>query len=249
MKKSNISSPMKALCNNFGPIACTQCPQTQSFRVPPDMYKSFNSMFQEDPLSLSNDTLSFSNSMTSNSEGCSSTSSSSLSTDSSIISSAMAKSTKRFFFSKPGETKSILEEMNSKQEQNVDLVCENREIGCESRREMGCDFYSEKKDLGCDFYSEKKDLGCDSYSEKRGVECEFYSESVTMSMSSEDPLWDFRVSMEEMIEAHGLRDWAMLHELLQCYLKLNEKRTHKYIVGAFLDLLFKMVAEAEREKD
>lgn len=65
-----------------------------------------------------------------------------------------------------------------------------------------------------------------------------YKESAAiMAMDSRDPFTDFRVSMEEMVEAHGLKDWECLEELLTCYLRVNGKSNHGYIVGAFVDLL------------
>ncbi|KAK6131585.1 hypothetical protein DH2020_034599 [Rehmannia glutinosa] len=66
-----------------------------------------------------------------------------------------------------------------------------------------------------------------------------YKESsvAIMAMDSRDPFLDFRVSMEEMVEAHGLKDWECLEELLTCYLRVNGKSNHGYIVGAFIDLL------------
>ncbi|URD88525.1 atofp18 ofp18 [Musa troglodytarum] len=69
----------------------------------------------------------------------------------------------------------------------------------------------------------------------------FYHESITMAMSSSDPYQDFRSSMEEMVAAHGLREWHSLQELLQCYLRLNEKKNHKVIVMAFVDLLMHLM--------
>ncbi|TYG56677.1 hypothetical protein ES288_D08G082200v1 [Gossypium darwinii] len=52
----------------------------------------------------------------------------------------------------------------------------------------------------------------------------------------------------EMVEARGLMDvkanWDNLHELLLCYLALNPKSTHKYIVGAFADLVVSLMANA-----
>ncbi|CAA6657106.1 unnamed protein product [Spirodela intermedia] len=62
-------------------------------------------------------------------------------------------------------------------------------------------------------------------------------ESIPMAMASRDPYRDFRTSMEEMVVAHGLQDWSSLQELLHCYLRLNEKKTHRFIVLAFMDLL------------
>ncbi|KAL8517701.1 hypothetical protein ACS0TY_015798 [Phlomoides rotata] len=65
-----------------------------------------------------------------------------------------------------------------------------------------------------------------------------YKESVSiMAMDSDDPFMDFRASMEEMVEAHGLKDWECLEELLTCYLRVNSKSNHGYIIGAFVDLL------------
>ncbi|TQD87131.1 hypothetical protein C1H46_027271 [Malus baccata] len=64
-----------------------------------------------------------------------------------------------------------------------------------------------------------------------------FKESVALSMDSADPIVDFRKSMEEMVEAHGLKDWENLEELLCWYLRVNGKSNRGYIVGAFVDLL------------
>ncbi|KAJ7976191.1 transcription repressor OFP13-like [Quillaja saponaria] len=64
-----------------------------------------------------------------------------------------------------------------------------------------------------------------------------FKESVVLSMESQDPYVDFRKSMEEMVEAHGVNDWEGLEELLCWYLRVNGKNNHGYIVGAFVDLL------------
>ncbi|XP_075100618.1 transcription repressor OFP15-like [Nicotiana tabacum] len=62
--------------------------------------------------------------------------------------------------------------------------------------------------------------------------------SIAIPTYSPDPYLDFRRSMQEMVEARELSDnWDSLHELLMCYLTLNPKSTHKYIVGAFADLV------------
>ncbi|KAL3827965.1 hypothetical protein ACJIZ3_016767 [Penstemon smallii] len=65
--------------------------------------------------------------------------------------------------------------------------------------------------------------------------------SIAVPTYSPDPFIDFRRSMQEMVEACELHDvrenWDYLHELLMCYLSLNPKSTHKFIVGAFADLL------------
>ncbi|XP_073026175.1 transcription repressor OFP11-like [Primulina eburnea] len=61
---------------------------------------------------------------------------------------------------------------------------------------------------------------------------------------SPDPYADFHKSMQEMIEAHELMDvessWEFLHELLCCYLTLNPKHAHKFIVAAFADVILSL---------
>ncbi|KAK9755310.1 hypothetical protein RND81_01G017300 [Saponaria officinalis] len=64
-----------------------------------------------------------------------------------------------------------------------------------------------------------------------------FKESEALCMESNNPCEDFRRSMEEMVEAHGLNDWHGLEQLLGCYLKINDKLNHGYIMGAFIDLL------------
>ncbi|XP_041001679.1 transcription repressor OFP12-like [Juglans microcarpa x Juglans regia] len=65
--------------------------------------------------------------------------------------------------------------------------------------------------------------------------------SVKVPKYSLDPYIDFRRSMQEMAEARNLtdvtREWEYLHELLLCYLTLNPKHTHRYIIRAFADLV------------
>ncbi|KAJ7970602.1 transcription repressor OFP13-like [Quillaja saponaria] len=71
----------------------------------------------------------------------------------------------------------------------------------------------------------------------------FFSESVVLAMESEDPYGDFRRSMEEMVESCGLKDWDCLEELLSWYLRVNGKKNHGFIVGAFVDLLVSLAAD------
>ncbi|KAL7133619.1 hypothetical protein ABFS83_12G154000 [Erythranthe nasuta] len=72
-----------------------------------------------------------------------------------------------------------------------------------------------------------------------------------MEVESRDPLVDFRVSMEEMVEArlNGIEDWEFLEELLACFLRVNDKSSHGYILGAFVDLLIRHLANSEASKD
>ncbi|MQL68539.1 hypothetical protein Taro_000869 [Colocasia esculenta] len=70
-------------------------------------------------------------------------------------------------------------------------------------------------------------------------------DSVPVAFSSRDLYGDFRSSMEEMVAAHGLRDWPDLQELLHCYLCLNDKETHKVIALAFVDLLMHLSSQGK----
>ncbi|KAK6937550.1 Ovate protein family, C-terminal [Dillenia turbinata] len=69
---------------------------------------------------------------------------------------------------------------------------------------------------------------------------------VAIQTYSPDPFMDFRKSMQEMVEARDLIDvranWDYLHDLLLCYLSLNPKSTHKFIVGAFADLIVTLMS-------
>ncbi|KAL3648966.1 hypothetical protein CASFOL_005369 [Castilleja foliolosa] len=68
------------------------------------------------------------------------------------------------------------------------------------------------------------------------------SGGVAVQTFSPDPHSDFKRSMVEMIEAHDVKaDWDFLNELLLCYLTLNPKHTHKFIVGAFADVIVSLV--------
>ncbi|GFP92309.1 transcription repressor ofp12, partial [Phtheirospermum japonicum] len=75
---------------------------------------------------------------------------------------------------------------------------------------------------------------------------------VAVPTYSPDPFADFRRSMQEMVEAREVHDvresWDYLHELLMCYLSLNPKSTHKFIVGAFADLLVSLMTEKGRRE-
>ncbi|KAG6517660.1 transcription repressor OFP13-like [Zingiber officinale] len=65
---------------------------------------------------------------------------------------------------------------------------------------------------------------------------------ISLAVDSEDPYCDFRRSMEEMVAAHGLSDWRRLEALLIWYLRVNRKKTHGFIFGAFADLLVALAA-------
>jgi len=64
-----------------------------------------------------------------------------------------------------------------------------------------------------------------------------------VSLSTDAPRADFLKSMVEMVEALGLdprrrdADLARLHDLLLCYIALNERDVLRDILGAFADLM------------
>ncbi|CAK9329100.1 unnamed protein product [Citrullus colocynthis] len=74
------------------------------------------------------------------------------------------------------------------------------------------------------------------------------SDGLKVPKYSMDPYADFRRSMQEMVEARELEDVRsdseFLRELLSCYLRLNPKNTHKFIVRAFADLVLSMLASS-----
>lgn len=70
-----------------------------------------------------------------------------------------------------------------------------------------------------------------------GAAVPLFRGSVAVVMNSSDPYSDFKASMAETVTAHGARDWEWLQEMLQWYLRANEKRNHGVIVVAFVDLL------------
>ncbi|XP_059458365.1 transcription repressor OFP14 [Corylus avellana] len=65
---------------------------------------------------------------------------------------------------------------------------------------------------------------------------------IAVLVYSPTPYEDFQQSMQEMVEArlrnhHGKVDWSFMEELLFSYLNLNEKKSYKYILSAFADLI------------
>ncbi|KAE8655562.1 Transcription repressor OFP13 [Hibiscus syriacus] len=71
-----------------------------------------------------------------------------------------------------------------------------------------------------------------------------FEESVVLAMESNDPYVDFRLSMEEMVETHGMKEWEQLEELLGWYLKVNNKNNHGFIISAFIDLLLAITSSS-----
>uniref|UniRef100_M4CWA3 Transcription repressor n=1 Tax=Brassica campestris TaxID=3711 RepID=M4CWA3_BRACM len=66
---------------------------------------------------------------------------------------------------------------------------------------------------------------------------------------TEEPQEDFRRSMVEMMESKlggGEVDWDLMEELLFCYLDLNHKKSHKFILSAFVDLIISLRVKEKR---
>ncbi|KAI3455409.1 hypothetical protein Pfo_012072 [Paulownia fortunei] len=67
------------------------------------------------------------------------------------------------------------------------------------------------------------------------------NDTSTASEEAEGPYEDFRRSMQEMVDArlehNGKVDWEFLEELLFCYLDLNNKKSYRFILRAFVDLI------------
>ncbi|TKY62434.1 Transcription repressor OFP12 [Spatholobus suberectus] len=127
---------------------------------------------------------------------------------------ATAFASQRFFFSSPGRSNSIVESTNT------DADCTTTSSS------------SPATAVG------DEPAAVDEKAKAKAVFCG----SVAVETYSPDPYADFRRSMEEMVEARPeLMDvksnWHVLHELLLCYLALNPKSTHNFILAAFADLL------------
>ncbi|CAA2970626.1 transcription repressor OFP13 [Olea europaea subsp. europaea] len=71
-----------------------------------------------------------------------------------------------------------------------------------------------------------------------------FKDSVVLAMESDDPYLDFKESMQEMVETHGLKDWECLEKLLEWYLRMNGEMNHGFIVSAFVDLLIEIASSS-----
>ncbi|KAE8699480.1 Detected protein of unknown function [Hibiscus syriacus] len=64
------------------------------------------------------------------------------------------------------------------------------------------------------------------------------NECIAVVTCSHNPYNDFRRSMQDMVEArlkhHSEIDWDFMEELVFCYLTLNGKKSHKFILSALL---------------
>ncbi|XP_031253118.1 transcription repressor OFP16-like [Pistacia vera] len=136
----------------------------------------------------------------------------------------------RFFFTSPGRSNSIIESTPSV----ATAESSDTPVGMISPRNEDSNQSSDVNLLSQDSF---QSLLIKSASVK---------DSVAVHTDSPDPYMDFRRSMQEMVQAGDLVDvkanWDYLHELLLCYLALNPKSTHKFIISAFADLLVSLMS-------
>lgn len=68
---------------------------------------------------------------------------------------------------------------------------------------------------------------------------------------SPSPYEDFRRSMQDMVEAKFKNDekvdWDFMEELLFSYLNLNDKKSHRFVLSAFADLVVGLRRRPERD--
>ncbi|VFQ92909.1 unnamed protein product [Cuscuta campestris] len=66
-------------------------------------------------------------------------------------------------------------------------------------------------------------------------------DSIAVLTCGSNPYEEFKRSMREVIEErlkhHGELDWEFMEELLLCYLNLNDKKSYKFVLSAFVDLI------------
>lgn len=171
-------------------------------------------------------------------------------------------SSKRFFFS-PGRSNSILEEAKCFTPEGLSVDSENSSFFSLRREKIDLPFFTEKNcpsdsssgesdqssncedggDADGDVEASDGDSQSESVADSSDIQDRFQSESIAVLKYSPNPYWDFRISMQEMVEAHNLTDWPCLQEMLLCYLRLNKKKTHKLILGAFADLVISIIAK------
>ncbi|GAB4850194.1 hypothetical protein Ancab_029488 [Ancistrocladus abbreviatus] len=122
----------------------------------------------------------------------------------------------RFFFSSGGSSPSLMDDV---QTSGADSTTTTTSEAAMNHAVDGC---------GCIGVKEVMPTG-------GGQDC------IAVLTASPNAYEEFRRSMKEMIEARLRQnqsvDWDFVEELLFCYLRLNEKKQYKYILGAFVDLI------------
>jgi uncharacterized protein (TIGR01568 family) len=202
-------------------------PLTPDDHSHPFLFKNYNSLYDH--------TIDSASASTSTSTSISSSSSSSEPDFASVYAS------QRFFFSSPGSSNSIIESTPSivtSTESSDNLVAPQPDSnGLIINHSTGKSLLLD----GCNNSHPLHDQQPPQLLKSPTVK-----DSMAVSTYSHDPYMDFRRSMQEMVDARDLVDvkanWEYLHELLSSYLSLNPKSTHKFIVGAFADLLVSLLS-------
>jgi uncharacterized protein (TIGR01568 family) len=167
-------------------------------------------------------------------------------------------SSKRFFFT-PCSSNSILDEAKCLQPEGFSIDSQNSSFFSLRREKIDIPFHTDENcssDSGSGESDESynreddgaaeasdRDSHCESLAESSDIHDKFQCESIAVLKYSLNPYWDFRISMQEMVDAHNLTDWHCLQKMLLCYLRLNKRKTHKLILAAFADLVIDLIAK------
>ncbi|KAM7254559.1 hypothetical protein ACFE04_003939 [Oxalis oulophora] len=78
------------------------------------------------------------------------------------------------------------------------------------------------------------------------------TDCIAVLKHSPSPYDDFRRSMQEIVEANlrtrAKLDWEFMEELLFCYLGLNDKKSYKFILSAFIDTMIVLRENSSHSK-
>lgn len=140
------------------------------------------------------------------------------------------------FFVNPGTTGSLIEEART----SSGITTSSNDVVSSKTTSSKTTSFSTKTTL--DDANDEEDEDLDS--------APLPDQCVAVLAISPNPYDDFRRSMKEMVGARLRRresvDWGFMEELLFCYLNLNEKRSYKYILGAFVDLVVDLRRDSNR---
>ncbi|GMI82067.1 ovate family protein 14 [Hibiscus trionum] len=139
------------------------------------------------------------------------------------------------FFVSTGMSSSLVEESRSRSSAGTNSTMSISEnMGSTSTSSASINNTIASNDFNSDGGVEGDDVNVVSLSNIR-------NECIAVLTYSHNPYDDFRRSMQEMVEArlkrHSNIDWDFMQELVFCYLKLNDKKSHKFILSAFVDLV------------
>ncbi|KAJ4727452.1 Transcription repressor like [Melia azedarach] len=221
----------------FAKISCPLSPQSSPAPLNPDedhdddqfppsiLFKNFNSLYDYNTFASTSKSLARTHS------------SSSLSSEPESDSEpdfATVVASQRFFFTSPGRSNSIVESTSSV-----------------ATPESSHDTPVSISPMDPSIQSSNSSFSQESIPSWNSSSTSCVKDSVAVPTDSPDPYMDFRRSMQEMVEAHDFVDvkanWNYLHELLFCYLALNPKSTHKFIISAFADLLVSLMSTPKTE--